>query len=84
MIEKAQCFTVSPTQATMLPGDILTVTMTYEHNSLLFDGHHSIPLLMKLGKCEGEKGEKFIYHTVTLLHHFAQFFSPFTPFEFTD
>lgn len=50
MIEEMRCFTVSPTHATLLPGDVLTVTITYEHHSLLFDGCHSMPLLMKLGK----------------------------------
>lgn len=58
MIEDIQCFTVSPTHATLLPGDVLTVTMTYEHHSLLFDGHHSIPLLMKLGKSSKEEIRK--------------------------
>ena len=50
MIEETRCFTVSPTHATLLPGDVLTLTVTYEHHSLLFGGCHSMPLLMKLGE----------------------------------
>ena len=49
ILEDLRCFTVSPTKATLLPGETIILTLTYDHAYLKYGGFHSIPILMKLG-----------------------------------
>ena len=50
ILEDLRCFTVSPTKATLLPGETIVLTLTYDHAYLKYGGFHCIPILMKLGK----------------------------------
>ena len=49
ILEDLRCFTVTPTKATLQPGDSITLTLTYNHAFLKYGGLHTIPILMKLG-----------------------------------
>lgn len=54
IIEELKCFTVEPREATLKPNESCTLSISYSHSHLKYNGLHSLPILMKL-----EQGKMF-------------------------
>mmetsp|Transcript_1222 Transcript_1222/g.2003 ORF Transcript_1222/g.2003 Transcript_1222/m.2003 type:complete len:1340 (+) Transcript_1222:3-4022(+) len=50
IIEELKLFTVEPQRAILQPGESCTLTVTYRHSSLKYDGLHNLPLLIQLSQ----------------------------------
>ena len=48
IIEEMKVFTFSPRSGTLLPGESIIITCSYNHSHLKYNGLHKIPILMKI------------------------------------
>ncbi|KAG5175991.1 hypothetical protein JKP88DRAFT_141925, partial [Tribonema minus] len=50
IIDKLRVFEVTPRRGTLLPGQGVTLRLGYSYTSLLYDGRHDLPVLLRIAK----------------------------------
>lgn len=50
ILEEIGCFEISPREGVLQPGESRVMTISYDHNSLKYGGHHVLPVHLKLSQ----------------------------------
>ncbi|RYH00124.1 hypothetical protein EON65_49675, partial [archaeon] len=92
IIEELRLFTITPTHGTLQPGETCTLTISYKHSSLKYNGIHNLPLLVRIaqgkqfyldvrGRTLGRQHTPYtIYHIPYTIYHipYTIYHTPYT------
>lgn len=48
LLEEIKCFSVSPSSGILDPGQSSYISVSYAYTSMIFDGHHKVPMLLEI------------------------------------